>query len=517
MNFNTDGSLIYLLDSLVGFVGFLGTGNEGLLGVGFVGLMPGSSKFRADFNAKSIPYGSGNQIYKGRISYQKKIFSLFGWTPTITINISNVEKNQPANVLPFDTYGGGKYETALFTGGIDLPDGAYIRDGFGFIPTASALDIGKGNVVLNDNDYKMAYIGATPPIAPKNSPFANFSTDFNKVNPNASNSAHISFNSINGKWLARELSENSITNNCSFLCDVINISGTETLCTTGIFTVPAGATSYTWSIIGSSASISSSGNTATLTRIGQANGKITLKVIVNGGDCGSVTLTKNIYVGVPKFNSLSPVGNQSGYNPNEPSISYSEGSNACNQIRLKVTFDSSTILEYQWEKITTNVSWSVNSNSGNISIFPQCNKNFIFKVRTRNTCGWSDWKELEFFMNRCNVDCEIPNDLGTVVGTNFILSPNPVSSGILSIDIKPLSPWFYPPVTIDPNTGLPVQAPLVLKRVNINIYTSSGTLVQTHTNKLIPTQIDISNLSNGNYIVLIEHFGLFESFSIIKG
>ena len=89
--------------------------------------------------------------------------------------------------------------------------GIYIRDKFSFIPTPSSLDIGKGNINLNDNDYKLAYVGATPPVAPKNSSFANFSTDFDKVNPNTSNKTHISFNSRNGEWLAKELNINPIT------------------------------------------------------------------------------------------------------------------------------------------------------------------------------------------------------------------------------------------------------------------------------------------------------------------
>lgn len=504
--------------SFVSFAGFFGTGNEGLLGVGFVSLLPGRSKFRLDFNAKSLYYNPGNKIYKGRISYQKKLFSLFGWAPTITVDITNKEVTQPNNVLPFDTYGGGKYETSLFTGDIDMPDGAYIRDNFSFIPTASALDIGKGIVTLNDTDYRKQYVGAAPPIAPKNSPFENFITDYNSANPNASNSAHISFNSRNGLWLARELTEDSITSNCSFMCGTTEILGSEVICTNGTFTVPAGAVSYTWSIIGSSASKSSSGNTATLTRVGQLSGSVLLRVVINGGNCGTLTLDKNVWIGVPQFSSLQPVGNQNSYNPNEPSISYSQGSDACNQIRLKANFDSPNILEYQWEKITTDVTGGIMASSGHISLMPICNKNFIFKVRARNICGWSDWKELEWDMNRCTIDCSTTPPINGVVGNNFILSPNPVTNNnLLDIAIKNTSPWFYPPATIDPNTGLPIPPPLTIKKVNISIYGSSMNLLQSYTNKTVPTQLDISTLPQGSYLVIFEHFGLFENYTIIKG
>ena len=315
-NTNINTGLSYLFStaiSFVSFTGFFGTGNEGLLGVGFVSLLPGRSKFRLDFNAKSLYYNPGNKIYKGRISYHKKLFSLFGWAPTITVNITNVEKNQPSNVLPFDTYGGGKYETSALIGQVSLPDGVYIRDGFSFIPTASALDIGKGTTTLNDNDYKMAYVGATPPIAPKNSPFINFTTDYNKATPNASNSAHISFNSRNGKWLARELTEVPITTDCSSFCGTGQIIGNNILCSSGVYSVTNEATSVTWTVNDPNnlVTFSSTDNNITLNQINpNSHGTVSLSVIYGNETCGSTTVTKNIEVGIHPyhFSSATLVG-----------------------------------------------------------------------------------------------------------------------------------------------------------------------------------------------------------------
>lgn len=522
LRFDTNGSLGDFLDSATGFILGASAGNAGLIGAGFVSLIPGNGKFRANFNAKSIPYGTGNNIYKGRISYQKKLFSAFGWAPTITVNITNVEKNQPSNVLPFDTYGGGRYDTSALTGEVDLPDEVYIRDGFSFIPTASALDIGKGITTLNDNDYKMAYVGATPPIAPKNSPFENFITDYDNNNPNASNSVHISFNPRNGLWLARELTENSITSNCSFLCDGTTIAGAPILCGTSTYTVPPGAPSYTWSINGSAATITSNGNTATVTRTGQQNGSVTLTVVINGGDCGTVTLAKQVWVGVPKFNSLIPIGNQNGYSPEEPSVSIGMNGEGCNQIRMKVLFDADALLEYQWEKFTTDVAWSVNTSSGNILISPQCNTNFSFRVRVRNSCGWSAWQQFEFPLTRCTIACDIPADPSPIVGANFLVSPNPVTSGLVTIGVKADAPWFLIPETNDPlnpshNTG--GNQLLERIRVNMSIFNSLGILVQQYTNLLVhptPAQINISNLPSGSYIIIFEYFGQTESYTIIK-
>lgn len=309
LSYNLSNKLPFLQNLLVPFAGFLGAGVYQSLSfgaIGFVGLFPGSSRYNIEFNAKSIPYGDGNQIYIGRISYTKKLFKIFGWAPTITVNITNVQKTQPTGVLPIDNYAGGRYDTTIFTAGVTLPAGIYIRDRFNFIPTTSALDIGKGNVSLNDSDYKMAYVGATPPVAPKNSPFANFSTDYEKYNPNASNKMHISFNTRNGEWLAKELNVAPITTNCSYMCANTQITGAHLLCTSSTYTAPSGGIFNNWTITQGASLVTLTGNgtpNVTLTALPNASGAITLSLTMgdDGAKCGNVTLTKTIWVGKPSF------------------------------------------------------------------------------------------------------------------------------------------------------------------------------------------------------------------------
>ncbi|ELM3643165.1 T9SS type A sorting domain-containing protein [Flavobacterium psychrophilum] len=292
-------SMVYL--PLGGVIGGLFLDND-FFGVGLVGLIPGKSTYSVEFNAKAMPYGSGNQIYKGRISYTKKIL----WIgPKITVNITNVQKSQPAGILPLDTYGGGFYSTSIIAGSLTVPN-LYVRDKFNFIPTTSALDIGKKSVVLQDTDYKMAYVGARPPVAPKNSPFANFSTDFEKYNPNASNKTHISFNSRNGEWLAKELNIAPITTNCSYMCASTQITGVSNFCTSATYTAPSGGTFNNWTITQGSNLVTLTGNgtpNITLTDLPNASGAVTLSLTM-GDDwakCGNITLTKTVWVGKPSF------------------------------------------------------------------------------------------------------------------------------------------------------------------------------------------------------------------------
>lgn len=314
LSYNLSGKLPFLQNLLVplaGFLGYTAYQDPNILAIGFVGLLPGSSRYNVEFNAKSIPYGTGNQIYKGRISYTKKLFKIFGWAPTITVNITNIQKTQPTGVLPIDHYAGGRYDTTLFTAGATLPSGIYIRDRFNFIPTPSALDIGKGNVSLNDNDYKTTYVGATPPVAPKNSPFSNFSTDFEKSNPSASNKTHISFNSRNGEWLASELNINAITTNCSAFCSNAQITGSTLLCTSGIYSITNEATSSSWSISEGSSLVTMSvyGNQVTINQINpSSSGYITLNANYSNSRCGIASVSKRIWVGRPKVQDQNIYG-----------------------------------------------------------------------------------------------------------------------------------------------------------------------------------------------------------------
>lgn len=293
-------SLVY--NPLGGAIGGLFIDND-FFGVAILGLIPGQSRYNVDFQVKSIPYGTGNQIYKGVISYTKKIL----WLINVTVNITNVQKNQPSSVLPFDSYGGGFFNINNLLDINNLPSGLFIRDKFSFIPTASALDIGKNNVNLGNSDYLSAYVGANPPSAPKNSPFANFSTEFDKFNPNAHNKQHISFNTRNGDWLAAELIGTNIEfTDCSFVCNgsTATITGGNTLCNSNVYSVNVGSGAVVnWSVSNTSAASLSSSTGASVTVTTPTNSyrtNITLTAIISSSKCGSsITLTKNIRIGKP--------------------------------------------------------------------------------------------------------------------------------------------------------------------------------------------------------------------------
>ena len=440
LSYNLSGKLPFLQNLLVplaGFLGYTAYQDPNILAIGFVGLLPGSSRYNVEFNAKSIPYGTGNQIYKGRISYTKKLFKIFGWAPTITVNITNAQKDQPAGVLPIDHYAGGRYDTTLFTAGATLPAGIYIRDRFNFIPTTSALDIGKGNVSLNDVDYKMAYVGATPPVAPKNSPFSNFSTDFEKSNPNASNKTHISFNSRNGEWLAKELNIAPITTNCSYMCASTQITGTDLICTSAIYTAPSGGTFNNWTITQGSSLVTLTGNgtpNVTLTALPDASGAVTLSLTMgdNGAKCGNITISKTIWVGKPILEDFS-------------NSSFCQGGGQREQNSIQIG-SGSPLNNYQWI-ICEDPTISPCLNSTGVSIIGNSNQSKIYFnvpntasgipifVRASNSCGWSEWLDVSRYAENCNATDPGCIQCFRTTPNKYIIYPNP-SNDIVNIDLR---------------------------------------------------------------------------------
>lgn len=522
----------------------------------FLGILPGSSKFDLYFQANAMPdIGQTSLIYKGKISYEKRIL----WFIPVTVTLTKRELYSNGVVLPYDYYPGGSFfvpfnisdESSGYWGEYNFNSSSV--KSFDFIPIPSALDVGSGNANLTNMDYLTIYSKGNPPQSPKEIPFHNFTTSYT---PNSSlNEVHISFNTRNGNWLAQELEDNA--NNpsyppvadCSYMCGT-EIIGANVLCSEETYTVPEGAGYYQWSVSGGSVQIISGQGTneVTLKSTWASTGSAQLKVVMGtfSDVCGQAVIEKQISFGRPWFEGLFPIGDQTGYNPQEQDISYVVGEH-CNAIDLNVVFKSdSAILEYEWQKVTTDVSWSIGDSQnevittpGNSSqsllknfyfhLYPQCNKDFIFLVRAKNACGWSAWKQLSFYMSRCETDCEDNNTPPQIVGNNFVLSPNPVPAyEDLGISVKNGAPWFTGPGLVNGGPGdgtntTPIDGGSGSQEitnynpmVNITLFNTLGNQVLFKPNTNLPYSLDISSLPSATYLIKIEYSGLIESHNIVK-
>ncbi|MFY0484115.1 hypothetical protein ACI6PS_16090, partial [Flavobacterium sp. PLA-1-15] len=264
-------------------------------------LFPGKSYWEINFQSKYMTtLNQSKTIYHGSLKYKKKVY----WFIPVSITVTEEDPPQPSGVLPYDIYGGGNQRTNPN----QLPIDGIVSNHFGFIPTASALDIGKGTTVINDIDYRKKYTGALPPVAPKNSPFDNFITHFDQFNPTNNNSEHISFNLRNGNWLATELdavANNSQVFDCSFMCSNKEPNWVDFVCTSQVFTSPViqSDATYVWGIsegynlVTFSAATSLPNFTVTNKNIG--SGYVTIDLYVTIPSCGTRNYTKRIWVGLP--------------------------------------------------------------------------------------------------------------------------------------------------------------------------------------------------------------------------
>ena len=189
------------------------------------------------------------------------------------------------------------------------------------------------------------------------------------------------FNARNGNWLAAELTSTSFTTNCTFMCSGVQISGSSPICgTSANYSVPAGAESYNWSIVGGNGQITLSENgtpNITLTLNGTYNGSITLSVTFGdtSGKCGLLTLTKTIWIGSPIFHI-------------EP-----DASNSNNYVIFNAIPDPSTISFEQMGVADTNIVWKrldngqTRTGASYSAHAPGQNWSFDVEVKATNSCG----------------------------------------------------------------------------------------------------------------------------------
>lgn len=260
-----------------------------------LGVLPGQNRFSIDLKARAHPNGiGGNEIYKNKISYTKKLL----WVLPIKTNITNKSLPSIAGVLPYDYYGGGQYFLLR-----DVPDliseaqdknwfakynaTAFAETWFSFIPTPSSLDI----QATNNSEYLRSY-GSTGTTTP----FDNFITAVQN-NGTSSNERHTFYTPRNGDWLAEELNGNTPIVDCSYACSTTDIQGVNPVCsTTNQYTVSNYNGAIHWSVSPSTkASINSNG---LLTKLG--NGEVTVTARITGA-CGIRTIDKTVWLGVPEF------------------------------------------------------------------------------------------------------------------------------------------------------------------------------------------------------------------------
>jgi hypothetical protein len=478
-----------------------------------VGLLPGSSKYFYDFDLHSNPKlnDSERHVYNGKIRYRKK----FLWLVPIWVTLMSRNNDAPEEYEPFDIYSGGFYDISIVveqiaeTLPVSITDDVYVNQRYDFIPVVSALDIRRDGNVAHESDFYRKYAGGAPIPAGLTTEFENFIVGYTPAvgdNPVIfTNYPHISFQARNGNWLANELNEQPTGENCNFICENDAIHGPDFFCDSATFNVMPGADVYNWSYFsGDVVSGTVTNNVLTLTQVDNNSGWVTVNVHISSDDCGEVFLTKRVYVGSPTVKDIELI------DENEPIHHYSlspidNETTGCGNIGLKLNFYPSNygIEEIEWEKITTNVGWDRDYASYNdryAYLHPTCNTTFEFKVRMRNSCGWSDWQTLAYEIEDCNNDC---------------------STGTGGPSTSQLEGQYYTLYPVPADTQLTVKInneedfTMLTPSYNVKIYDPMYNLVIDVNKNMTPGSIDISNLNPDLYFVIITRNGVSESFQIM--
>src|SRR5690606_6237023 len=215
---------------------------------------------------------------------------------------------------------------------------------FNFVPTFSSLDISGGSQPISTSDLSRPYSPVAPPVAPKDIPFDNFTT-----NPTISEH-HVQFTLENGNWLLDELQGNEAFYTCASSCAVIpepQISGVDVLCTSNetyaLSGFPSG-TNASWSVSpGGLFAVDNGSGPDFTTRASSSSasgaGIITATI---AGNCGNIPANKNIQVGPPHLDDIHII--QIGqYYPGGSEICADQSNNA-----IAIWEGDGTVSEYSW-------------------------------------------------------------------------------------------------------------------------------------------------------------------------
>jgi hypothetical protein len=175
-----------------------------------------------------------------------------------------------------------------------------------------------------------------------------------------------------------------------------SVSGPNFLCTSETYTItnlPTGAT-VTWSVTPSGvATVSGSGSSITVTRVGSANNNITLLANVNLG-CGVISLKKEILVGAPLATLLNVTRDFTTNVGDEASFqAYYNGIGLCRST-------SGGITEVQWTVDPSGGLVDIDDTDSRycrLALTPGAGATLKFStsgtkwltVRAKNACGWS--------------------------------------------------------------------------------------------------------------------------------
>lgn len=505
--------LQYLSGSWFGLIGGIGTsvGVSGVTSILFnepsllLGMIPGGNKFKLNFRCRAVPTSGTIDVYKGKLTYTKSIL----WLVNINSNIMDRTFQNPNGELPMDSYAGGlspSFITAINMNSnnahwltqllLSYDIEGFAEPRFNFIPVPSALDVGRNLTPLVAADYARSYGMGNAPTGTRRIPFDNFIAGF--ANQASENEVHISFNQINGDWLATELQPNNIPPlfDCTDFCrNEIEILGENEICEGDdyVYSLSTNNGTINWSVIEGNGlvNLSTNGRDAVLAPNRFANGRVVLQAVLRDSVClgefGSLRFTKTIWVGTPILDMNIEC---------EYSVPTANCYTMCKNYNFAINdFVSINVLgglqpltlDWEWEQLTRNFRLLADDNRA----FLQASQTgFIsMRVRAKNRCGFSNWLPIQIYVEDCGRG-----------RNNFEVYPNPTT---YNLNIRPL------PTSNLPSSDSPTE---------VKLYDMLGQLKKEITlDREMNGTILVNDLKNGLYILKVYYNEQLETHQIQIG
>lgn len=354
-----------------------------------------------------------------------------------------------------------------------------------FIPTFSALGMNLTNKDLSENLYNrdLTCTGETP---------------FQAYYAPLVNQEHITLTTENVAWIKQEIAGNKQMSSVNFavLYPFVQASGSDPVCSTATYQInnlPSGST-ITWQSSNTSiATISASGNPATLTRQGTQSGTITITATITRPCSESkVIMTKLITIGPPSISSSSITALRFG--------------NSCYYDAGVTLSDATATVDFSFN----NVTWFAGIKNGNT--FRSGNGDFVGPMhkmvyaRTKNTCGTS---------SVVSKNLSIPSPPG-----GCLMFQPPVTSSVAVEELSGVKMASDENISVYPNPAgnkLTIVMPRVSNNAFISIYNASGKLMHTGKLNKATNDFNISSYRAGLYLIKILADGtIIKSVKIIK-
>ncbi len=291
-----------------------------------------------------------------------------------------------------------------------------------FIPTKSALAY-TGSNVLDE------VIGFKNRVCTGETPFDNYFAP-------QENEEHITLTTANVAWLKDELDITTSEPLPTVYLTENDLQGATRICqnTTEVYAFSnCQFTATNWQISNNLTKVwSNSTHIAVKPKTG-VNYGAALITAVNG----DASVTKQVNLGYHLFTTITeiPAATIQHLLPTAPLGNTDIG------LQLNFNASNTEIENIEWQKTSNNFIWSQDNNlygnDNRVIVSKNCNGPIEFKVRVKNSCGWSNWQDIIYNITSCATNCSNAGNTNTtgVNSTNFEVYPVP-SSVNLTVKIK---------------------------------------------------------------------------------